>query len=98
MRQSEESVSKLVSPHYLQEKENSSGSPEKQVDKETREEGGTKFSSLYKSLKQPSKIGRTMSENLSVPLAFIGMRIVYTVHLPSFTSFQLSFISVTNKI
>merc|ERR1712055_693543 len=56
-----------------EEKENSRGSPEKQVDKETREEPGTKFSSLYKTLKQPSKIGRTMSENLSVPLAFIAL-------------------------
>ena len=73
----------------MQEKENSSGSPEKQVDKETREEGGTKFSSLYKTLKQPSKIGRTMSENLSVPLAFIGMILVmfYTfLHSPPFSS------------
>ena len=57
-----------------QEKENTSGSPEKQVDKEVREEPGTKFSTLYKTLKHPSKIGRTMSENLSVPLAFIGKK------------------------
>merc|ERR1711874_380393 len=55
------------------EKENSSGSPEKQVDKEVREEAGTKFSTLYKTLKHPAKIGRTMSENLSVPLAFIAL-------------------------
>ena len=66
----------------MQEKENSRGSPEKQVDKETREEPGTKFSSLYKTLKQPSKIGRTMSENLSVPLAFIGK--VFVCHLSPF--------------
>ena len=59
----------------MQEKENSSGSPEKQVDKEAIEEQCTKFSSLYKTLKQPSKIGRTMSENLSVPLAFIGKKL-----------------------
>ena len=57
-----------------QEKENTSGSPEKQVDKEVREEPGTKFSTLYKTLKHPAKIGRTMSENLSVPLAFIGKK------------------------
>ena len=58
----------------LQEKENRSASPEKQLDKEEREGAGdgTQFSSLYKTLKHPSKIGRTMSENLSVPLAFIG--------------------------
>ena len=59
----------------MQEKENSSGSPEKQVDKEAIEEQCTKFSSLYKTLKQPSRIGRTMSENLSVPLAFIGKKL-----------------------
>merc|ERR1712066_596340 len=56
-----------------EEKENRSGSPEKQVDQEVREEAGTKFSTLYKTLKHPSKIGRTMSENLSVPLAFIAL-------------------------
>ena len=60
----------------LQEKENRSGSPEKQVDQEAREETGTKFSVLYNSLKHPSKIGRTMSENLSVPLAFIGKKTI----------------------
>jgi len=32
----------------------------------------TNFTSLYKSLKQPGKLPKTMSENLSVPLAFIG--------------------------
>ena len=57
-----------------QEKENTSGSPEKQVDKEAMDEPGTKFSALYKTLKHPAKIGRTMSENLSVPLAFIGKK------------------------
>ena len=57
----------------MQEKENRSASPEKQLDKETGKGGeGTQFSSLYKTLKHPSKIGRTMSDNLSVPLAFIG--------------------------
>ena len=57
---------------FIQDKENRSGSPEKQVDKEEKEGEGMQFSSLYKNLKQPSKIGRTMSDNLSVPLAFIG--------------------------
>lgn len=56
-----------------QEKENRSASPEKQVDKEREGEAeGTQFSTLYKTLKQPNKIGKTMSDNLSVPLAFIG--------------------------
>ena len=32
----------------------------------------TNFTSLYQSLKQPGKLPKTMSENLSVPLAFIG--------------------------
>jgi len=55
-----------------------SASPEKQVDKEgNRKEGGeieeTSFSSLYKSLKQPSKLPKVMSDNLSVPLAFIAL-------------------------
>ena len=54
-----------------------SASPEKQVDKEgNRKEGGeieeTSFSSLYKSIKQPSKLPKVISDNLSVPLAFIG--------------------------
>merc|ERR1711972_87269 len=56
-----------------EEKENRSGSPEKQVDKEEKEGEGTQFSHLYKTLKHPSKIGKTMSENLSVPLAFIAL-------------------------
>jgi len=62
-----------------QEKENQSGSPEKQVDKEAvdlnnreKEVEETQFTSLYKTLKQPTKLPKTMSENLSVPLAFIG--------------------------
>ena len=58
---------------YFQEKENRSGSPEKQVDKEEKEGEETQFSHLYKTLKHPSKIGKTMSENLSVPLAFIAL-------------------------
>jgi len=33
----------------------------------------TNFTSLYKSLKQPGKLPKTMSENLSVPLAFIAL-------------------------
>jgi len=65
---------KVVAWNILnQEKENRSASPEKQLDKEEREGDGTQFSSLYKTLKHPSKIGRTMSENLSVPLAFIAL-------------------------
>ena len=66
-------ITELVFNILLQEKENRSASPEKQLDKETGKGGeGTQFSSLYKTLKHPSKIGRTMSDNLSVPLAFIG--------------------------
>ena len=61
----------------MQDKENRSGSPEKQVDKDDKEEEGTQFSNLYKTLKQPTKIGRTMADNLSVPLAFIGEQIAY---------------------
>jgi len=63
-----------------QEKENQSGSPEKQVDKELvdlnnreKEVEETQFTSLYKTLKQPTKLPKTMSENLSVPLAFIAL-------------------------
>jgi len=63
-----------------QEKENQSGSPEKQVDKEVvdlnnreKEVEETQFTSLYKTLKQPTKLPKTMSENLSVPLAFIAL-------------------------
>jgi len=61
-----------------EEKENMSASPEKQVDKEgNRKEGGeieeTSFSSLYKSIKQPSKLPKVISDNLSVPLAFIAL-------------------------
>ena len=67
-------VQQNIDSSISQEKENTSGSPEKQVDKEAREESGTKFSTLYKTLKHPAKIGRTMSENLSVPLAFIGKK------------------------
>merc|ERR1719318_2209479 len=63
-----------------QEKENQSGSPEKQVDKEAvdlnnrdKEIEETQFTTLYKTLKQPTKLPKTMSENLSVPLAFIAL-------------------------
>merc|ERR1719370_749825 len=63
-----------------EEKENQSGSPEKQVDKELVEhnDGGreveeTQFTTLYKTLKQPTRLPKTMSENLSVPLAFIAL-------------------------
>merc|ERR1712228_680877 len=66
------------------EKENRSGSPEKQVDKEERESEGTQFSTLYKSIKHPAKIGKTMSDNLSVPLAFIAL-----LHLCNEESLQL---------
>ena len=70
----------VIDCSILQEKENRGASPEKQVDQEVREESGTKFSSLFKNLKNPSKIGRTMSENLSVPLAFIGRRFTFIVN------------------
>jgi len=63
-----------------EEKENQSGSPEKQVDKELvehnaggREVEETQFTTLYKTLKQPTRLPKTMSENLSVPLAFIAL-------------------------
>jgi len=63
-----------------EEKENQSGSPEKQVDKEDTQINGsnkeieeTQFTTLYKTLKQPMKLPKTMSENLSVPLAFIAL-------------------------
>jgi len=63
-----------------QEKENQSGSPEKQVDKEDTQPNGsdkeieeTQFTTLYKTLKQPMKLPKTMSDNLSVPLAFIAL-------------------------
>merc|ERR1719318_713717 len=61
-----------------QEKENQSGSPEKQLDKEgadhaQKEVEETQFTTLYKTLKQPTKLPKTMSENLSVPLAFIAL-------------------------
>ena len=55
----------------MQEKENSSGSPEKQVDKEAIEEQCIKFSCLYKILKQPSKIGT----DLIVDDAFSGKKL-----------------------
>jgi len=63
----------ILNKASIQEKENRSGSPEKQVDKEEKESEGTQFSTLYKTIKHPSKIGKTMSENLSVPLAFIAL-------------------------
>merc|ERR1719474_1806628 len=63
----------ILNKASIQEKENRSGSPEKQVDKEERESEGTQFSTLYKSIKHPAKIGKTMSDNLSVPLAFIAL-------------------------
>jgi len=61
-----------------EEKENQSGSPEKQLDKEgadhaQKEVEETQFTTLYKTLKQPTKLPKTMSENLSVPLAFIAL-------------------------
>merc|ERR1719427_2575532 len=60
-------------------KENQGGSPEKQVDKENapvirdKEVEETQFSDLYRKLKQPTKLPKTMSDNLSVPLAFIAL-------------------------
>jgi len=39
-------------------------------DKEVEE---TQFTSLYKRLKQPTMLPKTMSENLSVSLAFIAL-------------------------
>ena len=60
----------------LQEKENQSGSPDKQKDQDNvekpKEVEETQFTSLYKTLKQPTRLPKTMSDNLSVPLAFIG--------------------------
>jgi len=70
----------ILTQASTEEKENQSGSPEKQVDKEAvdlnnreKEVEETQFTSLYKTLKQPTKLPKTMSENLSVPLAFIAL-------------------------
>lgn len=63
----------ILNKASIQDKENRSASPEKQVDKDNKEDEGTQFSKLYKIIKQPSKIGRTMADNLSVPLAFIAL-------------------------
>jgi len=63
-----------------QDKENEAASPEKQIEKESSDSNSrdkeikdTQFSTLYKSLKQPSRLPKTMSDNLSVPLAFIAL-------------------------
>jgi len=70
----------ILTQASTEEKENQSGSPEKQVDKDVvdlnnreKEVEETQFTSLYKTLKQPTKLPKTMSENLSVPLAFIAL-------------------------
>jgi len=71
-----------------QEKENQSGSPDKQKDENNvekpREVEETQFTSLYKTLKQPTRLPKTMSDNLSVPLAFIAL-----LHLCNEESLQL---------
>jgi len=71
-------IKKVAWSILTQEKENQSGSPEKQLDKEgadhaQKEVEETQFTTLYKTLKQPTKLPKTMSENLSVPLAFIAL-------------------------
>jgi len=70
----------ILTQASTEEKENQSGSPEKQVDKERidpdnrdKEVEETQFTSLYKRLKQPTMLPKTMSENLSVSLAFIAL-------------------------
>ena len=91
----------------LQEKENQSGSPEKQVDKESinpkdsnrdLEIEDTQFSALFRALKQPTRLPKTMSENLSVPLAFIGQWSRYLVFKFHISSFQPSFTFATRKV
>jgi len=71
-----------------QEKENQSGSPDKQKDQDNvekrKEVEETQFTSLYKTLKQPTRLPKTMSDNLSVPLAFIAL-----LHLCNEESLQL---------
>ncbi|XP_023323672.1 condensin complex subunit 2 isoform X2 [Eurytemora carolleeae] len=57
-----------------QDKENVGGSPEKVSEKE--EEGKvheTSFSHIYRLLKQPRRLPPKMTENLSVPLAFLAL-------------------------
>jgi len=43
-----------------------------QINGSNKEIEETQFTTLYKTLKQPMKLPKTMSDNLSVPLAFIG--------------------------
>eukprot|EP00092_Neocalanus_flemingeri_P006979 GFUD01007533.1.p1 GENE.GFUD01007533.1~~GFUD01007533.1.p1 ORF type:complete len:751 (+),score=265.35 GFUD01007533.1:57-2309(+) len=70
----------ILTQASTEEKENQGGSPEKQVDKEVvdpnnrdKEIEETQFSVLYRTLKQPTRLPKTMSDNLSVPLAFIAL-------------------------
>jgi len=57
-----------------QDKENqNTESPDKQNDDSNDSLQETAFSTLYKTLKQPNKLPKTMSDNLSVPLAFIAL-------------------------
>jgi len=69
----------ILTQSSKESKENQVGSPEKQVDKENapdirdNEVEETQFSDLYRKLKQPTRLPKTMSENLSVPLAFIAL-------------------------
>jgi len=71
-----------------QDKENRSAqSPEKQEDNSGSElVQETSFHSLYHTLKQPNKLPRTMSENLSVPLAFIALLHLCNEHTLSLES------------
>merc|ERR1712200_140670 len=58
-----------------QDKENVGASPEK-VSEKTREDGKveeTSFSDVFRMLKQPHRLPPKMSENLSVPLALLGL-------------------------
>jgi len=70
-----------------QDKENQpSESPDKQTDDlGDRVLQDINFSTLYKTLKQPNKLPKTMSENLSVPLAFIAL-----LHLCNEKTLQLT--------
>jgi len=78
----------ILTQASTEEKENQSGSPDKQKDEtnveKPREVEETQFTSLYKTLKQPTKLPKTMSDNLSVPLAFIAL-----LHLCNEESLQL---------
>merc|ERR1719228_2179574 len=86
MKRIKETSWRILTQASSEDKENQpSESPDKQQDNSGSELiQDTSFQSLYKTLKAPNKLPKTMSENLSVPLAFIALLHLcneHTLHL-----------------